>query len=103
MATKKWRVAGVVATYVAALVVVSLLSSCSGLDQQRVAADRATHDWFAPMTRAYISADPRLDEAAKATHLRGLDAWDERIRADEAALGVIVPVSAPLSPPGGAR
>ena len=67
--------------------VLLLLAGCSGLNQQHVAAERATFDWFAPLTRAYITADTRLDEAAKATHLRGLDAWDERIRAEEAALG----------------
>ena len=83
-----------VVAYLAGLI---LLCGCSGLNQQRVAADRATFDWFAPMTRRYLQADPTLDEAAKATHLRGLDAWDERIRADEAALGVV------LMPPGGAR
>ena len=75
--------------------------SCSGVNAQRVAADRATFDWFAPMTRAYISADPRLDEAAKATHLRGIDAWDARIKADEAAAGIVLPPPAP--PPGGGQ
>lgn len=65
-----------------------LLLGCTGVDPLRVAADRVTFDWFAPMTRAYITADPKLDEAAKATHLRGLDAWGARIAADEAAAGV---------------
>lgn len=63
------------------------LVACSGVSSQRVAADRATYDWFAPMFRRYVMADPALDDAAKATHVRGLDAWDERIRADESALG----------------
>lgn len=65
-----------------------LLPACVGVDPVRAAADRATFDWFAPMTRAYIVADPKLDEAAKATHLRGIEAWDARIKADEAAAGV---------------
>jgi hypothetical protein len=61
---------------------------------------RATFDWFAPAHTRYVVADPLLDESAKATHLRGLDAWDERIRADEAALAVPPPVI-PVPPPGG--
>jgi hypothetical protein len=65
-----------------------LLPACVGVDPMRVQADRATYDWFAPMTRAYIEADPKLDAAAKATHLRSLDAWNARIAADEAAAGV---------------
>lgn len=65
-----------------------LLPACVGADPMRIAADRATYDWFAPMHRAYVVADPKLDEAAKATHLRGLDAWGARIAADEAAAGV---------------
>jgi hypothetical protein len=69
------------------LVVAAIAASCQGPDRQRVAADRATYDWFAPMTRAYILADPKLDESAKATHLRGLEAWDQRIKTDEAAVG----------------
>ena len=77
------------------------LACCQGTDPQRVAADRATYDWFAPMTRGYIQADPRLDEAAKATHLRGLDAWNDRIKADEAAVGLVMP--APTVAVGGAK
>ena len=79
----------------------SLMSACAGPNLQRVAADRATYDWFAPMTRGYIQADPRLDEAAKATHLRGLDAWNDRIKADEAAVGLVMP--APTVAVGGAK
>jgi hypothetical protein len=85
-----------------------LVSACQGANPQRTAADRATYDWFAPMTRAYIQADPKLDDAAKATHLRGLDAWNDRIKADEAAAGVVVPPPMPpppsaAKPPGGAH
>lgn len=70
------------------------LVGCAGLaagcaaDPMRVRAERATHDWFAPLMRDYITADALLDDAAKATHLRGLDAWDARIRAEEELLGV---------------
>jgi hypothetical protein len=64
-----------------------LLPSCAGHDPIRTAADRATFDWFAPMVRGYVAADPKLDEAARATHLRGIDAWGARIVADEAAAG----------------
>jgi len=89
------------ALYVAALL---LLCGCSGVSAQRAAADRATFDWFAPMFRGYVTADARLDDAAKATHLRGLDAWDARIRADEAAVGVLLtPPVPPAPPPGGVR
>lgn len=71
----------------AALATLFALSSCAGVDPQRVAADRATFDWFAPMTRRYIEADPVMDPAEKAVHLRGIEAWEERVKADEAALG----------------
>ena len=65
-----------------------LLPACVGVDPMRAKADRATFDWFAPMVKGYVAADPKLDEAAKATHLRGIEAWDARIKADEAATGV---------------
>ncbi len=65
-----------------------LLIGCSGIDPMRAKADRATFDWFAPMVRGYVKDDPKLDEAAKATHLRGIEAWDSRIKADEVAAGV---------------
>jgi hypothetical protein len=65
-----------------------LLVGCVGHDPMRTAADRATFDWFAPLVRGYVTADPKLDDAAKATHLRGIDAWGARIAADEAAAGV---------------
>lgn len=81
----------------------TLASACAGPNLQRVVADRATYDWFAPMTRGYIAADPRLDDAAKATHLRGLDAWNDRIKADELAAGMQAPLPAPATPPGGAK
>lgn len=83
MTTRRWAAAALGA-------VLCLTAGCSGVSAQRTAADRATFDWFAPMMRAYVAADPNLDEAAKATHLRGLDAWGARIAADEAALGLVV-------------
>lgn len=76
----------------------AVLPSCSGLSAQRVAADRATFNWLAPMFRAYVMADPALDEAAKGTHLRVLDAWNERIVAEEGTVGAPIPV-----PPGGGQ
>ena len=78
-------------TLIALPVSLAMLTGCVGPNLQRVAADRATHDWFAPLTRSYILADTALDEAAKATHLRGLQAWDERVQADEAAAGLAFP------------
>jgi hypothetical protein len=80
----------------------AIACACAGPNLQRVAADRATYDWFAPMTRGYIQADPRLDDAAKATHLRSLDAWNDRIKADEAAAGAVVPIAPPPAPPSAA-
>lgn len=71
----------------AALAASLLLAGCCGPDVQRVKADQATYAWFAPMLTAYLVADTTLDEAAKATHLRGLAAWKARIDADAAAAG----------------
>jgi len=65
-----------------------LAASCTGVDPVRARADLATVQWFEPMTRAYIQADPKLDEAAKATHLRGLAAWKSRVETDASAAGV---------------
>ena len=72
----------------AALAASLLLVGCCGPDHQRIAADRATYNWFAPMMIAYVTADPAMDEKAKATHLRGLQAWSDRIAADEKNAGV---------------
>jgi len=69
----------------AALAASLLVAGCCGPDRQRIAADRATYDWFAPMMVAYLTADAKLDEAARQTHLRGLQAWSARIAADERA------------------
>jgi hypothetical protein len=71
----------------AALAASLLLVGCCGPDRQRIAADRATYAWFAPMMVAYLAADAKLDEKAKETHLRGLRAWNDRITADELAAG----------------
>lgn len=65
-----------------------LVASCSGLDPQRVMTERATYDWFAPLTKQYIQADSRMDDAAKRTHLRAIEAWDSRLKADEIAAGL---------------
>lgn len=62
------------------------LVGCCGPDHQRIAADRATYAWFAPMMVAYLAADAKLDEAAKQTHLRGLRAWKDRLDADAATV-----------------
>lgn len=70
-----------------AIAAFALLAGCCGPDHQRIAADRATYDWFAPMMVAYLAADVKLDDAAKQTHLRGLRAWGDRISADERAAG----------------
>lgn len=67
----------------------TLLVSCSGVDTQRASADLATVRWFEPLTRAYIAGDAALDEAAKATHLRGLDAWKARVEKDAELAGVL--------------
>lgn len=71
------------------LALCTLLVSCTGVDPQRASADLATVRWFEPMTRAYITGDPQLDAAAKATHLRGLDAWKRRVEQDAELAGVL--------------
>lgn len=73
-----------------AIAVLLLCVSCSGLDPQRIAAERATYDWFAPLTRRYLEQDPSLDVAARTTHLRGLDAWRARLEAQEQLAGLVV-------------
>lgn len=72
----------------AALAASLFLAGCCGPDAQRVKADQATYAWFAPLLAGYVEADAKLDEAAKATHLRGLAAWKDRLDADAAAAGV---------------
>lgn len=70
------------------VVVAFAFSSCCNVDAQRAAAEVATYDWFAPMMRAYIEADEHMDASAKATHLRGLDAWGQRVAQDAKVAGV---------------
>lgn len=83
-----------------ALACCAVVPACVGPGLQHVAAERATYDWFAPRHARYVAADPTLDDAAKATHLRALDAWGARVRAEEAAAGMAaVPLPAPGSPP----
>lgn len=71
----------------AALAASLLLAGCCGPDWQRIEADRATYNWFAPMFESYVETDAKMDEAAKQTYLRGLQAWKARIDADVAAAG----------------
>lgn len=70
----------------AALAASLLVAGCCGPDRQRIAADRATYDWFAPMLIGYLAADAKLDEAARQTYLRGLRAWKDRLDADAATV-----------------
>lgn len=65
-----------------------ILASCACPDAQMASADLATYEWFAPQMRAYLEADAQLDAAAKATHLRALDAWGERVMYAAKATGV---------------
>jgi hypothetical protein len=51
-------------------------------------ADAATYEWFAPMLAAYIVADAAMSETDKATYLRGLEAWRERVMTAAKAAGV---------------
>lgn len=64
------------------------LVACACPDAQRASADLATYEWFAPMMVAYVTADATLDEAAKRTHLRALEAWGARVVADAKARGL---------------
>jgi len=72
---------------VSAIAAVFILSGCVGPSMAHVAAERATFDWFAPMVRNYVTADQAIPDQDKITHLRGIDAWDDRIKADEALVG----------------
>lgn len=56
-----------------------ILAACACPDAQMASADLATYEWFAPQMKAYLEADEKLDAAAKATHLRALDAWGQRV------------------------
>lgn len=96
-----WLPDAFLALILLATVILGCLTSCAGPDRQRTEADRATFNWFAPITRQYLTADPTLDEAAKRTHLRGIEAWDERIRAYEALLAA--PIASPVPPSGGGQ
>lgn len=58
-----------------------LLASCAS--DAYVMADRATFDAVAPEYRAYVQADPALDEATKANRLRTIETWQERLEAAE--------------------
>ncbi len=70
------------------LVTLMALSACAPYDRTAIAAERATHDWLAPEHARYVNADPTLDEPAKATRLRSLQAWGDRIAAQEQAAGI---------------
>ena len=56
-----------------------ILAACACPDAQMASADLATYEWFAPQMKAYLEADTQLDASAKATHLRALDAWGQRV------------------------
>lgn len=45
-------------------------------------ADRLTYDAIAPSYRAYVEADPELNEASKQSRYRLLDTWKLRIEAN---------------------
>jgi hypothetical protein len=51
-------------------------------------ADVATYEWFAPMFASYVEDDTKLSDADKATYLRGLEAWRERVMAAAKSAGV---------------
>jgi hypothetical protein len=72
----------------AALAASLLLCACACPDAQMASADVATYEWFAPMFAAYVADDSKLSEQDKATYLRGLEAWRERVMAAAKATGV---------------
>ena len=71
----------------------TLATACAGSSQHAI-TDRATYQGLAPLTTRYVMSDPAMDESAKQTHLRGLAAWDARIRAEEEAAGLALPAPA---------
>lgn len=56
-------------------------SSCGTPAAAYVAADQATYNAVAPEFRAYVLADPELDQAARDRRLRTLATWQQRIAA----------------------
>lgn len=64
------------------------LVACACPDAQRASADLATYEWFAPLMTGYVNGDAKLDEPAKRTHLRALEAWGQRVVADAKARGL---------------
>lgn len=89
MTKKKKKKGGVYRSlFLAPLIGLMALAGCACPDAQRASADLATYEWFAPMMVAYVTADATLDESAKRTHLRSLEAWGARVVADAKARGL---------------
>ena len=55
------------------------LTSCAGVPEAHIAADRAIHDAIAPEYRAYVEADERLPRSLKDIKLRTLTRWRQMI------------------------
>lgn len=65
------------------------LASCASPEfKAYVNAHRLNHDVMGPHYSRYIQADPTLDEAAKRTFLRRVEAEEEMINSAEQALGL---------------
>jgi predicted lipoprotein len=64
---------------VTAIVALLALTSCAGVPEAHIAADRAIHDAIAPEYREYVEADERLPRSLKDIKLRTLKRWSQMI------------------------
>ncbi len=61
---------------------VALFSGCT-IAPSYVKADRATYNAIAPEYRAYVDADPKLDQSEKTRRRGTLQSWDARLSEEE--------------------
>lgn len=55
----------------------------SGPSEAYIRADRITHDAIAPEYRAYVEADPTLDEGQKEARRLNVESWGLRLETAE--------------------
>lgn len=78
-----------VAFYVCAVVLTAILSVVSGClgpgEQLRIRTELQTYDWIAPLTERLVNESTTMQPQDKATHLRALKAWGDRLQQDREA------------------